>query len=122
VVGSVQVTFVASGWAVGLAHEAALKGREAAQLWTESYPAMELRHGPISVLTGESVAWVFGAPPDGLIEELEATEALVLCSGADPMVELVLAQRLAVAVAESRRLDPDAPRNLTRSIVLPDAS
>ena len=34
-----QFTFVGQESAVGIAHEAALKGREAAQLWTESYDA-----------------------------------------------------------------------------------
>src|SRR5512132_2830422 len=33
--------FLGRGWAVGLAHEAALKLREAAQAWSEAYPAME---------------------------------------------------------------------------------
>jgi glucosamine--fructose-6-phosphate aminotransferase (isomerizing) len=41
--------FLGSGWTVGLADEAALKIREAAQAWSESYPAMEYRHGPIAV-------------------------------------------------------------------------
>jgi len=36
------------------------------------------------------------------------------------MAQLLGAQRLAVAIAERRGLDPDAPRNLTRSIVLTD--
>jgi fructoselysine-6-P-deglycase FrlB-like protein len=113
-----QFTFVGRGWAAGIAHEAALKAREAAQLWTESYPAMELRHGPISVLAPGSVAWVFGTPPPALLEDLRATGARVVCSGDDPMVDLVRAQRVAVAAAEHCGLDPDAPRNLTRSIVL----
>ena len=39
----------ATGWTVGLAHEAALKMRESAQAWAESYPAMDYRHGPIAV-------------------------------------------------------------------------
>ncbi|MBO9704104.1 MAG: SIS domain-containing protein, partial [Arthrobacter sp.] len=43
-----QFTFLGRGWTVGLAHEAGLKMREAVQGWTESYPAMEYRHGPIS--------------------------------------------------------------------------
>ena len=34
-----QVSFLGMGWTVGLAHEAALKMREAAQAWTEAYPA-----------------------------------------------------------------------------------
>ena len=44
-----QFTFLGRGWTVGLAQEAALKMREAAPLWTEAYPAMEYRHGPISI-------------------------------------------------------------------------
>ena len=36
----------------------------------------------------------------------------------DPLADLVRAQRLAVELAKNRGLDPDQPRNLTRSIVL----
>jgi CRISPR-associated protein Cas5a/b/c len=36
----------------------------------------------------------------------------------DPQAELVVAQRVAVATALRRGLDPDHPRNLTRSVVL----
>jgi fructoselysine-6-P-deglycase FrlB-like protein len=115
-----RFTFVGRSWAAGLASEAALKAREAAQLWTEAYPAMELRHGPISILDPESVAWFFGPAPEGLLEETERTGATVVSSGEDPVVELVKAQRVAVAIAQARGLDPDAPRNLTRSIVLDD--
>jgi fructoselysine-6-P-deglycase FrlB-like protein len=112
-------TFLGTGWTVGLAHEAALKLREAAQAWTESYPAMEVRHGPISVLDERSVAWVFGVPPAGLVDELAASGAQVVADReADPMAALIGAQRLAVALAERRGLDPDRPRGLARSIVL----
>jgi fructoselysine-6-P-deglycase FrlB-like protein len=114
-----QFTFLGTGWTIGLAHEAALKLREAAQLWSESYPAMEVRHGPISVLDERSLAWVFGAAPPGLVDDLAATGALVVESAIrDPMAALVSAQRLAAAMAERRGLDPDQPRALTRSIVL----
>jgi D-arabinose 5-phosphate isomerase GutQ len=44
-----QVTYVGTRWTVGLAHEAALKQREAASAWTEAYPAMDYRHGPIAI-------------------------------------------------------------------------
>src|SRR5262249_21293089 len=44
-----QLTFLGRGWADGVAHEAALKLREATRLWTESYPQMEYRHGPIAI-------------------------------------------------------------------------
>ena len=36
------------------------------------------------------------------------------------MVELIAAQRVAVALAEAKGLDPDHPRHLTRSVVLTD--
>jgi fructoselysine-6-P-deglycase FrlB-like protein len=103
---------------VGIAHEAALKLREASQSWTESYPAMEFRHGPISVVGPASTVWVFGPPPPGLLEDLAVTNAHVECSGLDPMADLVRAQRLAVALAEARGLNPDEPRHLTRSVLL----
>ena len=44
-----EFTFLGRGWAAAVADEAALKLREAARTWAESYPAMEYRHGPISV-------------------------------------------------------------------------
>src|SRR6202012_1791511 len=44
-----QLTFLGDGWTYGVANEAALKLREAASMWTESYPALEYRHGPIAV-------------------------------------------------------------------------
>jgi fructoselysine-6-P-deglycase FrlB-like protein len=114
-----QFTFLGTGWTVGLASEAALKCREAAQMWTEAYPAMEFRHGPVSVIGAGSVVWFFGAPPAGLVSELSGTGgAIVAEPGTDPMALLVRAQRLAVALAARKGLDPDAPRNLTRSIVL----
>jgi len=37
----------------------------------------------------------------------------------DPVAQLILAQRFAVAVAAGRGLDPDQPRHLTRSVILP---
>src|SRR5690348_16449314 len=36
-----QITFLGRGWTIGLAHEAALKCREAAAYWAEAYPAMD---------------------------------------------------------------------------------
>lgn len=103
---------------MGLANEAALKFREAAQAWTESYPAMEFRHGPISVAGPESVVWALGPVDASVLRDAAATGATVLGGTADPMVELVTIQRTAVALAESGGLDPDHPRHLTRSVVL----
>ncbi|MFZ0388588.1 MAG: hypothetical protein WAL22_23195 [Solirubrobacteraceae bacterium] len=47
-----------------------------------------------------------------------ATGARLVAPSSDPMAELVRAQRLAVALAESRGLDPDQRRHLSRSVVL----
>ncbi|MFJ8128164.1 SIS domain-containing protein [Streptomyces hydrogenans] len=116
-----QFTFLGTGWTYGLAQEAGLKMREAAGAWTEAYPAMEYRHGPISITAPGRVAWSFGPLPDGLAEEVRAVGGTLVAGDLDPLAELVLAQRLAVAVAEDRGLDPDRPRNLTRSVVLADA-
>jgi fructoselysine-6-P-deglycase FrlB-like protein len=113
-----QFTFLGAGWTVGLAHEAALKMREAAQCWTESYPAMEYRHGPISVTAPGTATWMLGPAPVGLAEQVASTGALWQESAFDPLAELVRAQRLAVAVALARGLDPDRPRHLTRSVIL----
>jgi len=114
-----QFTFLGSGWTVGLASEAALKLREACSAWAESYPAMEYRHGPISVAGAPSAVWFLSPPPASLPEEVEATGALVLTPDGDPMAQLVTVQRLAVALAAARGLDPDRPRNLRRSVILP---
>jgi fructoselysine-6-P-deglycase FrlB-like protein len=114
-----QISFLGRGWTIGLADEAALKAREAAQLWTESYPAMEYRHGPISIAQPGRLTWMFGPAPDGLADDVAATGATYVTSDLDPMAHLVVAQRLAVAQARAKGLDPDRPRSLTRSVVLP---
>jgi fructoselysine-6-P-deglycase FrlB-like protein len=50
---------------------------------------------------------------------VRATGATVLHPDPEPLASLVLAHRLAIALAHARGLDPDNPRNLTRSVVLP---
>lgn len=113
-----QATFLGTGWTVGLAHEAALKAREAAQFWAEAYPSMDYRHGPITIAEPGRLVWSFGPLPQGLAEEVDATGAHLVRSDLDPLAHLVVAQRFAVELAQARGLDPDRPRNLTRSVVL----
>ncbi|MEU1882075.1 SIS domain-containing protein [Streptosporangium sp. NPDC020072] len=114
-----QFTFLGRDWSYGLALEAALKMREACRAWTESYPAMEYRHGPISIAGPNRVTWVLGEGAKGLRAEVEATGGAFLNSLLDPMAELVLVQRVAVARALAQGLNPDEPLNLTRSVILP---
>ncbi|MFJ5807252.1 SIS domain-containing protein [Streptomyces sp. NPDC093093] len=113
-----QYTFLGRGWSVGLAHEAALKMREASLSWAESYPAMEYRHGPVSVTGPGTLTWSLGETPDGIAEQVRGAGAAWVEGRLDPLAELVRVHRLALAVAAHRRLDPDAPRNLTRSVIL----
>ena len=110
--------FLGSGWTRGLADEAALKIREAAQAWSESYPMLDYRHGPVAVAHPGSLVSVIGAADADLVADVEATGATMRHGGADPVVQLVQAQLLAVDLATSRGLDPDRPRHLTRSVVL----
>ena len=113
-----QLTFLGDGWTYGLANEAALKLREAASMWTESYPAMEYRHGPVAVTGEGSVVWLLGTSPDGLGEEIATAGGTAWVGSEDPMAELVRVHKLALALARARGLDPDRPRNLTRSVIL----
>jgi fructoselysine-6-P-deglycase FrlB-like protein len=130
-----QITFLGRGWTIGLAEEAALKCREAAMFWAEAYPAMDYRHGPIAIAGPRRFVWAFGEIPINLVDDVEATGAAFVHSRynggyaalgrwrggrspLDPMADLVVAQRFAVLLATSQGLDPDRPRNLTRSVVL----
>ncbi len=113
-----QVVILGHGWTIGLAAEAALKFREAGRAWSESYPAMEYRHGPISVAGPGTLVWFVGEAQSELVADIRSTGASVVQSEIDPMAELVNLQRAAVALAEVRGLDPDRPQHLTRSVVL----
>ena len=111
--------FLGHGWTVGLASEAALKFREAGQAWAEAYPAMEYRHGPISVAGPGTLAWFCRRRRSGpgsrhsRHRRHRRSRARPIpwpsssrCSGARS------------ALAEAKGLDPDNPQHLTRSVVL----
>jgi len=117
-VTAAQYSFLGSGWTVGVAHEAALKMREASQSWAESYPAKEYRHGPIAIAAPGRVTWLFGKAPDGLLANILATGAHCENLPVDAMADLIRAQRVALERARRAGLDPDQPRNLTRSVIL----
>ncbi len=118
VVNAEQLTFVGRGWTIGLAEEAGLKLRESAQFWTEAYPAMEYRHGPVSIATAGRAVWALGEVPDGLAAEVAATGAHFEHRDIDPLAELVRVHRLCLRKARDNDLDPDHPRHLTRSVIL----
>ncbi|HLK02583.1 MAG TPA: SIS domain-containing protein [Streptosporangiaceae bacterium] len=114
----VEFTFIGRHWAAFVADEAALKLREASRTWAESYPAMEYRHGPISVSDENTVTWAIGEVPASLIADTARTGATVVAEGGDPLTGLIGAQRLAVMLAARKGVDPDQPRALSRSVIL----
>ena len=110
--------YLGRGWTVGLAQEAALKMRECAQAWAESFPALDYRHGPLAAAGATTLVMSLGGVDKDLLADVEVTGATVLDPPYDPMARLVTCQRLAVALADHRGLDPDEPRHLSRSVVL----
>lgn len=114
-----HVVFLGHGWTVGIAEEAALKLREASQTYSEAYPAMEYRHGPVSLAGARSLVWIVGTPDPTVADDVRSTGAAVRVATLDPMAELVLIHRMAVALAEAKGLDPDHPPHLSRSVLLP---
>ena len=120
----VQTRFATTALTLLRAHigdrlEAAIADGEAASAWTEAYPAMEYRHGPISVAGPRTLVWAIGPVDPGVLADVADTGATIIGQGLDPMAELVLIQRVAVELAEACGLDPDRPKHLTRSVVLP---
>ena len=94
---------------VGLAHEAALKLRESAQAHTECYPAMEYRHGPISVAGPPSLVWILGSP-DPAVAATSPRPAQPCGSANSTPWPNSYSHRTAVALAEARaRPRPSAP-------------
>jgi fructoselysine-6-P-deglycase FrlB-like protein len=116
--GHCEFTFLGRGWAAAVADEAALKLREASRTWAESYPALEYRHGPISVSDSGTVVWALGEVPSSLLADARRTGAMVIASDADPLTALTCAQRLAAELAARKGIDPDQPRALSRSVIL----
>lgn len=116
-VGLRQTVFLGHRWSVGLAHEAALKLRESAGAWTEAYPVREYQHGPISCAGPGSLVWGLGGMPELVAADVRATGASVYTDALDPQASLVLAHRLALALALDAGRDPDHPPFLNRSVL-----
>ncbi len=116
--GASSFVFLGRGWTVGLANEAALKLREAALVPADSYPALEYRHGPIALADTHTVVWPLGDTDGDLLADVRSAGAGVVETNRHPLADLVLVHRVALAIARARGLDPDHPRNLTRSVVL----
>lgn len=112
-----------SGPAWGVAQEAALKLKETALVWAEAFQSLEFRHGPKSLVDGDTVVFLLESHPleEDLARELQALGAkLVRLPGTLPELPLSLArlQLFAHHLALLRGLDPDHPRHLTYAVEL----
>jgi len=112
-----HIVFLGHRWSVGLAHEAALKVRESAGFWTESYPVWEYQHGPISCAGPGSLVWALGDLPEVVADDIRSTGATVYTNNLDPQANLVLVHRLALALALHLGRNPDTPPYLNRSVL-----
>ena len=113
-----QYVFVGRGIAAPIASEAALKLRESAKAWSEAYPSMEFRHGPISAVGTRTVVWSIDPIEPSLSYQIEATGASVISGRADSIAELVRVHLVAEQLAKAAGFDPDTPDHLTRSVIL----
>ena len=113
-----QFVFLGRGVGAALANEAALKFREILRTWSESYPTMEYRHGPISAIDERSLVWIVDGEEPSIDAQIRATGAQVIRGEGDPLAELVRVHRFAEGLADLRGINPDEPPHLTRSVVL----
>jgi len=117
--------------------EGALKIKEISYVHAEAYPAGELKHGPLALLE-EGVPVIAICPNDDLSEKMEsniqeakARSATVLIVGeegelkvpiADPLLSPILyivpLHLLAYYISIGKKLDPDKPRNLAKSVTV----
>ncbi|HYH31146.1 MAG TPA: sugar isomerase [Pseudonocardia sp.] len=111
-----HVVFLGTGASYPLAHEAALKLRESAALWTEAYPVGEYLHGPVACAGSRSLVWSLAPVPEAVARTIRATGAALRIASADPLVELVRVHRMAIAYARARGIDCDDPPFLSRSV------
>jgi fructoselysine-6-P-deglycase FrlB-like protein len=113
-----QFVFLGRGVGAAFANEAALKFREILGTWTEAYPTMEFRHGPISAVGENSLVWIVDDEEPSIDDQIRATGARVIRGEGDPLAELVRVHHFAEGLVELRGINPDQPPHITRSVVL----
>ncbi len=139
--------FLGRGLHYPIALEGALKLKEISYIHAEAYPAGELKHGPLALVT-EEMPVVTIAPNDTLIEKLKSNMHEVRARGGQlyvfadadshitssegihvirlpehygllsPILHVVPLQLLAYHTALARGTDVDKPRNLAKSVTV----
>jgi glucosamine--fructose-6-phosphate aminotransferase (isomerizing) len=139
--------FLGRGLHYPIALEGALKLKEISYIHAEAYPAGELKHGPLALVT-EKMPVVTVAPNDALLEKLKSNMQEVKARGGrlyvfadrdteiassdgiavirlpeyygdlSPILHVVPLQLLAYHTACARETDVDKPRNLAKSVTV----
>jgi glutamine---fructose-6-phosphate transaminase (isomerizing) len=139
--------FLGRGLHYPIALEGALKLKEISYIHAEAYPAGELKHGPLALVT-EAMPVVTVAPNDALLEKLKSNIQEVRARGGQlyvfadsdtrivneeglhvirmpehygllsPILHVVPLQLLAYHTACARGTDVDKPRNLAKSVTV----
>ncbi len=139
--------FLGRGLHYPIALEGALKLKEISYIHAEAYPAGELKHGPLALVTS-SMPVVTVAPNDSLLEKLKSNMQEVRARGGmlyvladadtriesgeglhvirmpehygplSPLLHVVPLQLLAYHTACARGTDVDKPRNLAKSVTV----
>jgi glucosamine--fructose-6-phosphate aminotransferase (isomerizing) len=139
--------FLGRGLHYPIALEGALKLKEISYIHAEAYPAGELKHGPLALVT-EEMPVVTVAPKDALLEKLKSNMQEVRARGGQlyvfadsdtriassegvhvirlpehygdlsPILHVVPLQLLAYHTACARGTDVDKPRNLAKSVTV----
>ncbi|MEK7696387.1 MAG: glutamine--fructose-6-phosphate transaminase (isomerizing) [Pseudomonadota bacterium] len=139
--------FLGRGLHYPIALEGALKLKEISYIHAEAYPAGELKHGPLALVT-EAMPVVTVAPNDALLEKLKSNIQEVRARGGrlyvfadsdthiqssdgiqvirlpehygalSPILHVVPLQLLAYHIAVRRGADVDQPRNLAKSVTV----
>lgn len=145
--GREHAIFLGRGLHYPIAMEGALKLKEISYIHAEAYPAGELKHGPLALVTREMPVVVV-APNDTLIEKLKSNMQEVRARGGElfvvadadssitpaegvhvvrmpehygllsPVLHVVPLQLLAYHSALARGTDVDKPRNLAKSVTV----
>ena len=139
--------FLGRGIGVPVAMEGALKLKEISYIHAEAYPAGEMKHGPIALITAQvpvvAVATDSATHDKVLsnVQETRARNARILLVGTEgdealraladqvlyvprvsellsPIVAVVPLQLLAYYVTKQRGCNPDMPRNLAKSVTV----
>lgn len=128
--------FLGTGSGLPYAAEGALKLKEISYRWAQSYPAAELKHGPLALVErGTPVVVIDNGAPRlmNALAEVSARGAYVIKIGGrdvtapvelpegapwGPLHVVPALQHLAVAIGAALGRDVDRPRNLAKSVTV----